>query len=326
MSAQTISINSAEVCAGQEVLLPVTGSSLANVGALTLYIGFDTTNLTFTSIENIDPQLTGMSTNMMSFPSQLAFAWSSTSAINFSNAKLFDLKFVSNGQTAPVFYNPGCELADPSGTTIPATYTNGAILNGIPLISTQPHDTSVNEGGHASFSAGSSGTGNFFWRESQDNGTSWLTLEDDGIYSGTHTSGLSISPVPLSFNNFQYQCVLSGQACQALTVPVTLKVGTLTSNDNLLSATVKNLRIAPVPFNDHATLEFTMPETGTASIQVMNCLGQTVFEITMPSQTKGPQYILLHTSEWQPGVYFIKFMLILASDQSTQIIKTIKNF
>jgi hypothetical protein len=326
MSAQTLTINTVEVCAGQEVLLPVTGSSLLNVGALTLYIGFDTTNLDFISIENIDPQLSGMSTNMMSSPAQLAFAWSNTSAINFADGKMFDLKFISNGQNALIFYNPGCEIADPSGTAIPVVFSNGAVSNAIPMVLSQPVDTSVVEGGHATFSVSSPNASSYFWKESQDNGTSWLTLEDDGIYSGTHNNTLSISPVPLSLNHYQYQCVLSGDICQALSAPVTLSVSTVTSTNDPISPCSKTFQVTPVPFSDHAKIEFTMPETGNAVVQVLNCLGQIVSEINLPNQTKGLHYISVHTSDWQPGVYFIKFMLLPACEKSTQIIKTIKNF
>jgi hypothetical protein len=325
LSAQTLTINTVEVCAAQEVLLPVTSSSLLNIGALTLYIGFDTTNLSFVSIENVDPQLSGMSTNMMAAPSQIAFAWSSTSAINFTDGKMFDLKFSSTGQTAQVFYNPGCEIADPNGATISVTYTNGLVNDGLPVISAQSNDTSVTEGGHAMFSVSSANAIAYFWKESQDNGTSWLTLEDDATYSGTHTNNLSISPVPLSFNNNQYQCVLSGENCQAITAPVKLSVGTLTSSGNVPDPCKKFIQISPVPFTDHTTIEFTLPENGSAYIQVLDCLGRSVDEITLPALLKGYHHIALSTSDWHPGVYFIKIMLIHANEQSPQLIKVIKN-
>jgi hypothetical protein len=325
MSAQTLTIHTAEVCAGQEVLLPVTGESLLNVAALTLYIGFDTTNLSFVSIENIDPQLTGMSANMMSAPSQLAFAWSNTIPVNFLNGKMFDLKFITNGLSAPVFFNPGCEIADPSGTALPVVYTNGAINSGLPLVSIQPKDTAITEGGHAMFSVFSPNAISCFWRESQDHGTSWLTLEDGGIYSGTHSEELTLSPVPLSFDKNLYQCVLTRENCLAVSVPVTLVVDALTSNENLLNPGHKNILISPVPFYDHTSIEFTMPENGNATIQVMSCLGQIVSEIALPSQHQGHHHILLNTSDWRPGVYFVKFSLISANEKSNQVVKIIKN-
>jgi len=325
MSAQTINLSTVEVCAAQEVLLPVTSTSLLNIGAITLYIGFDTSNLTFVSIENIDPQLYGMSTNMMTVPSQLAFAWSSTTAINFENGKLFDVKFLTNGQSTPVYYNPGCEIADPTGTVIPVVYTDGAVNNGMPVISVQPKDTTVIEGGNAIFSVLSPNAISYFWKESQDQGTSWLTLEDGGIYSGTHSETLSIFPVPLSFDKNQYQCVLIRENCQAISVAAILSVDALTSTHNSLNPVNKDLFISPSPFTDHTNIEFTLPENGDVHIQIMSCLGNLVSEIIMPSQTSGYHHILLNTSDWHPGIYFVKFIRSLSNQKSFKVIKIIKN-
>jgi len=324
MSAQTVNINTVEVCAGQEVLLPVTAASLLNVGALTLFIHFDTTNLTFLSIENVDPQLMGMSANLMSVPSQLAFAWSSTTPVNFPNNKLFDLKFITTGISAPVSYNPGCEIADPTGMVLPVVYINGAVNAGLPVISSQPKDTTVIEGARAFFSISSPNAISCFWKESQDHGTSWLTLENSGIYSGTTTTHLSIFPVPLSFDKYQYQCVLTRGDCLSLSNPATLSVDALTPTENLSSPGKKDLFISPVPFNDHTSIEFTLPEDGNIVLQVMSCLGQLVSEIELPFQSKGHHHILLNTSEWRPGGYFLKYTLLSTNQKSYQVVKIIK--
>lgn len=324
MSAQTINISTVEVCAGQEVFLPVTASALSNVGAITLYIGFDTTNLTFSSIENVDPQLTGMSANIMTLPSQLAFAWSNTVPINFVNDKLFDIKFISNGQSGAVTYNSGCEIADPMGAVIPAVYVNGAINAGQPVIEIQPKDTTLAEGGHAYFSLFSPNAISYFWKESQDQGTSWLTLEDDGIYSGTHSPVLSISPVPLSYDKNQYQCVLIRESCLAFSSTVILSVDKLTSDNSTLFPEYKNLIVSPVPFSDHTNVEFTLTENNNVLIQVMNCMGQIISEVNLPSQSKGHHHILLNTSVWRPGAYFLKFTLVNTIHQPYQVVKIIK--
>jgi hypothetical protein len=326
LPAQTVTIETVEVCAGQEVFLPVTAASLENVGALTLYIGFDTTNLVFSSIENIDPQLSGMSANLMTTPPQLAFAWSNTTAINFTNGKLFDIKFISNGQSASVFYNPGCEIADPSGTAIPAAYGNGAINSGLPVITLQPGNSTITEGGQTVFTVISPNATSFFWRESQDQGTSWMTLEDEGIYSGTHSPQLSIGPVPLNYNNYQFQCVLSGATCQIYSTPATLHVDELTGSFELSSDFKhKSISISPVPFTDQTTVSFNMPADGDARLQVTDCMGQIISEIELPSQQKGYHHILFDTRAWHPGVYFITMSLNIAHERSFKVVKTIKN-
>jgi hypothetical protein len=328
MSAQTITINTVEVCAAQEVLLPVTAASLFNVGAITLYIGFDTNNLIFLSIENVDPQLAGMSTNMMSAPSQLAFAWSNPTAVNFGSGKLFDIKFATNNQPAVVYYNSGCELADPSGFAIPATYINGAINPGLPEITSQPKDTTIAEGGHAMFSVQSPNATSFLWRESLDQGTSWLTLDDGGIYSGTHTEMLSIFPVPSSYDNALYQCLLFRSNCQTISLTAKLNVDELTSADPLpIAPNTKNyLQVTPVPVHNHATVNYIMPEDGLVQLQVINPLGQIVTKIELSAQLKGHHHILLNTSDWHAGVYFLQAHFTLANKKLHQTVKIIKNF
>lgn len=324
MSAQTITIPSAEVCAAQEVLLPVTGASMMNVGAITLYIGFDTTLLTFISIENIDPQLMGMSTNMMTIPSQLAFAWSSTSPINFQSGTMFEVRFSAHGQTAPVFFNPGCEVSDSSGIIIPVLLTNGAVAFDLPDITIQPKDTTVTEGGQALFTVVASNTISYSWQESPDNGNTWIPLEDGGIYSGCHSPELTVSQVPLSFNNNLYQCALRSSNCLIVSEPATLLVDELTSSVFPGRPSINGLLISPVPFSRFTTVNFTMPEIGNAMIRVMNCTGQLVTEISLPSQSGGTHNIELNTSDWRPGIYFVKFTMILANRVSDQVVKIIK--
>ncbi|MCX6267693.1 MAG: T9SS type A sorting domain-containing protein [Bacteroidetes bacterium] len=325
MSAQTININTVEVCAGQEVLLPVTAVSVSNVGALTLYISFDTTTLAFISVENLNPQLDGMSVNMMTNPLQLACAWSSTTPINLLNDKIFDLKFISNEQSSPVFYNPGCEIADPAGVVIPVVYTNGAVNSGLPVILTQPKDTLMTEGGQATFSVFSPNASSFTWMEFQNHGTSWHALPDSGIYSGTHTQELSIFPVPLSFDNNKYQCVLLNNDCQAISETATLSVDALAATENFPTPDHKDLIVSPVPFNNNTNIEFTLHENCNVMIQVMNCMGQLVSEINLPSQQTGHHHILLNTIEWHSGIYFLKFTGTFSNEQINRVVKIIKS-
>jgi len=324
-SAQTATIGTVEVCAGQEVLLPVTGAGLTNVGAVTLYIGFDTLGLTYTGIENVDPQLTGMSMNMMGAPTQLAFAWSSTIPVNFTNTKLFDIRFSANGQPASVGFNPGCEIADPSGTSIPVQYENGAILTGMPLITIQPSNTIIPEGDQARFTVEASNALTYRWRESQDQGTSWLSLEDDGIYSGTHSPELTLYPVPFTYTGRLYQCLVAHNDCQISTTAVILQVGVLSGPGSTPAAKEKALQVTPVPFRDHADLSFEMPCDGEAVIRVISGQGTIVSEKAFPSLTRGHHHITWDTSAWHAGAYSFLLIVTNADSRSNQSVKTIKN-
>ena len=326
LSAQTLTINTVEVCAGTEVYVPVTSSSLYNVAAITLYIGFDSTNMTYVSVENIDPQLDGMSINLMSSPTQLAFAWSNTTPVNFPSGKLFDIKFISNGQTGTIQYNPGCEIADNNGTTISASYINGSISSSVPVITSQPHDTVVTEGGTAHFYTSSPNATSFLWRESLDQGSSWIALDDGGSYSGTQTPSLQISPVPLTLNNAIYQCLMTRGICSNLSSAASLHVDALTAVKTLTGAlTPEKISAYPVPFTDNTTLSFNLDEPGNALIQVINTLGQIITEIALPNLTEGNHHIYLGTRAWQPGAFFLKFSARLPHENIEQTIQLFKN-
>ena len=325
LSAQICTVETVEICAGQEVLLPVTGKFLESVGALTLYVGFDTNNLTILNVEDDNDQLNGMSVNLMSNPSQLAFAWSNTAPVTFINEKLFDLKFLANGSSAYVKYNSGCELSDTDGVVIPVSYIDGAINSGVPIISLQPEDTTVSEGGIAKFYTNSSNAGSFVWRESQDNGVSWLTLEDNDVYSGTNTNTLTISAVPFSYSQFLYQCVAYQGFCQINTDVAKLIVDKSAGITNELFLKKNAVFINPVIFSDFTNVCLSLYNSCSVKLHVFNSVGKIVMDLVYPSFTEGIHHINLNTSAWRSGIYFIGVEFITPDSGYNAVFKIIRN-
>ena len=79
-------------------------------------------------------------------------------------------------------------------------------------ISTQPANQSVNGGGNATFNVvatGGSGTTNYQWQESTNNGTSWTNITNGGVYSGATTNTLSITGATVSMIGYDYRVVLT---------------------------------------------------------------------------------------------------------------------
>lgn len=325
LTAQICSIESMEICAGQEVLLPVYGKSLPSVGALTLFIGYDTINLSFQSIENINPQLIGLSVNLMLNPTQLAFAWSNTEPVSLLDEKLFDIKFTANGNSSFVNYNTGCELSDTDGVVIPVTYLSGGIISGIPVIGLNPHDTTIFEGGTGRFSIMASNALNYSWRESQDNGISWITLDDNEIYSGTQTNILTISAVPYSFNNYLYQCFAIHNLCQTISGSAKLSVDQFSGSSDNHNSNVSGLVVEPQPFHDNTKIGFYLPCTSNIQILVRNCIGKLVVEENYPSLEEGYHYINIQTSDWNSGIYLLHLVQVLPESRSDKILKIIRN-
>ncbi|MCB0471791.1 MAG: DUF11 domain-containing protein, partial [Flavobacteriaceae bacterium] len=82
-----------------------------------------------------------------------------------------------------------------------------------PSITTQPTNQTVCLGGTVSFSVTASGSNlTYQWQLSTDGGSSFNDLSNGGIYSGTATATLSISPVTVSLNGYQYQVIVNNRA------------------------------------------------------------------------------------------------------------------
>ena len=324
LAAQITSISTEEICASQEVLLPVSASLLSNVGALTLYVGYDTSNLVFDTIVNVDPQLAGMSSNQMTGPTQLAFAWSNTVPANFTSTKLFDLKFTSNGNSSQVHFNSGCEITDTGGVVIPVSYINGAINSGLPVIAVNPKDTTIVEGHNALFSVISFNSNSYLWFVSSDNGTSWLALDDGTNYSGAHTSVLNILNTPYSFNNNLYHCILYHGSCQTVSGQARLTVDKLEGLAPSGNTDDTKLSVSPVPFSENADIAFHCNERSYITIQSLNSMGLPVSEFILPSVDQGFHYIRVNTTDWPAGIYYIRLTQTFSGHSLESIIKVLR--
>ena len=82
-----------------------------------------------------------------------------------------------------------------------------------PTISVQPADQYICELGTAAFDVTAVSTVglNFQWQENR--GTGWNSLSNGGAYSGTQTANLTITAPPLSYDNYQYQCIVTDVVC-----------------------------------------------------------------------------------------------------------------
>jgi hypothetical protein len=115
-----------------------------------------------------------------------------------------------------------------TGTCSPAVISNSALLSVVTTVSvtTQPNNTTACEGAATSFTAGGSGTG-IIYQWQQNTGTGFTNIFNGGIYSGTNSPTLSLSPVNIAMNGYQYRCLLSNATC---VTPGISNAATLTVN------------------------------------------------------------------------------------------------
>ena len=107
-----------------------------------------------------------------------------------------------------------------NGTVTAASYVapnaNYLTMGSANTISTQPINQSTTTGGTATFTVAAtagSGTRQYQWQESTDNGATWNPINNAGVYSGTATATLSITWNPI--NNAG---VYSGTATATLSI------------------------------------------------------------------------------------------------------------
>jgi hypothetical protein len=196
----------------------------------------------------------------------------------------------------------------------------------MPLLTLHPADTTVTEGSSTQFTISSPNAYNYAWLESQDNGVSWLTLEENEIYSGTTTGTLFINPVSLSMNQNLYKCLVSRGNCNTYSGNARLTVDELTSTDAAIPGSMR-LKIYPdpIPAGSPAILHFTLNEPASLYLSIYNLNGQQIENNAYPGLSAGDHNITLHSSTWNKDLYFFRVEAITPTSKSTQSMKIIKN-
>jgi len=132
LQSQTVKIDSVFANYGDTVLVPLEFYGYSNVGALTLFIEYDTSALEYVGMTNLIPEGQGTLTNATVIQGTLnvvGIAWSATNGgVNFPDGKYMDLKFAfSQGASDLIFYEPSCEIVDWDVNPISSTYIDGRV-------------------------------------------------------------------------------------------------------------------------------------------------------------------------------------------------------
>lgn len=121
-------------CPNDTLYISVYAENVNDAGALSLFIGFDTLALEFISVENINPQLSGLLYNEITIPEpQVGVSWSGIDGGNFVSGKMFDLKFHYAGGSSNLSFNQGCEIANVNLDVLQINYVDGVVLPEIPI-------------------------------------------------------------------------------------------------------------------------------------------------------------------------------------------------
>lgn len=325
LSAQTsgCTIGTVSVCAGGEVLLPVTAFNIYNAGAITLYFGFDTNQLTYLTLQNIDPKLESLNTHMTYNPSRLVVTWSDISGADFPQTKFFDIKFHYNTGNNEVKFNDSCEIADVSMHILNVTFTDGSV--GEPVIDSQPQNIAIKAGLNAWFRVSSPNSVIFSWEESIDNGSTWSVLQEGGKYTGTQSSQLTITDVPVTFDNNFYRCSVGAEACATTSVSAKLTIDSMNSIGNIEILNYNYLKNLPNPFTGSTMIEYVLPDDGNVHLSVIDGSGKKVTELINKFQFRGDYRVTYSAPGIPSGIYLCQLELQSSIKKYFALKKMIKN-
>jgi len=324
VQAQTLTIGSVQACTASEVVVPVMGDGINNVGSITLFITFNSPDISFVSVDNMDGQIQNMNYSLNQNPLKLAFAWSGVNPVSFQQKKLFDLRFSFSGNSSDIVFTNECEIATNALQILPINYTNGKLISGLPKINTQPKDTLIKPGASATFAVDASNAETYSWKESTDNGLTWNNLVDGDRYLGSNSNQLTIRTIPVSYNNYKYNCNLSSKQCLVKTVDAILTVDNHSSvGENKKFENIK-LTASPNPVCTSTILGFCLPENGNIEIKILDLTGKLVQTIESSYYPKGENAIECDARLLPKGVYVVKLVSSDRIDSKVAVLKLIK--
>lgn len=223
----SLTIQSVSSCHHTEVSVAVTLQNFYNVGAISLFVGYDTTYLDFVRIQNIHPNFNGLLYNEMTYPqTQIGISWTSVMGVSLGSGILFEMVFDFQDQQNALVFNPGCEITTTDLEIIPVLYTGGAISPLISILS-QPEDQQVVPPDGVSFQIVSSGGDSYQWQKSESGGVFFENLTDGVVYQGTNTESLTLSSTSPEMDGTLFRCKIMAGTCIKISAPAALTVAGL---------------------------------------------------------------------------------------------------
>lgn len=242
--ANTVGFSAGNVtgCQGDTVAIPLTGSGINAVTAMSLKVNLPT-GATYVGLSGIS---TGLSTASGSEAGGLLTITWTGAAFTLASGPLMSVRMVLPAQPGSVTWDASSSVT-PNATL---SYTNGAVgVTPLPSVTTQPAATvTVGEFQSASIPVVSLNATTFRWQK-QGTGNTWTDLTDGATYSGTGTAILNVLSATSSLNNARYRLRMLGGSCPTATFSstCTLSVTPMQISLNAIGATACAGDIVRIP-------------------------------------------------------------------------------
>jgi hypothetical protein len=205
---------------------PSTGGCGTNTSSTLLITVDPSTNIPTQPINTTTCPAVSTTMNLVATGAGLTYRWQvnplSGVYTNVSNAALYS-GYLTNTLT---FTNPSASMngyqyrcivtgnCAAGGYSIDTSIVAVLNISSPATITTQPASYNVCAGSNVTYTVGATGSStlSYQWQQRIAPG-SYISLSDGGIVSGSATSSLSLSNVPLSYNGYYYRCVVSMNGC-----------------------------------------------------------------------------------------------------------------
>jgi len=312
LTAMVIIASGAE-CQGEQIHVPVQGYSLYNIIEFGFYISYLPQMVSFSGLANINPVIEGATATLFNHPVQhVVIAWSAVNSVSIPDGVLFELVFnVIEGSSPLIMMEQSFAL---NSSLLPYTIipVNGSVNSyPLPVITSHPANLTVTEGSDANFNVQATGAERYQWYESNDNGLSWVLLQNHAPYSGVQTPSLVISSVPVSYDQFLYRCLVSSQHCDVFSQAAILTVDTLIAVQ--MPGVSGKHGFVIEKYNSHGSnfmLTINAFSTGIMNITFYDLAGKTIVNAQYEVNVRGRQNIVLPVQYLPAQVLLVNCMLL----------------
>jgi len=323
--AQIFQIDSINACIGDTAIIPIHIPAIDSVGAITLFISYDTTKLDFINLTNINPLASGILYNDMHAGiggprlGKIAISWVANGpGANYTAGIFATMNYKVLSGSCPINFLNNCEIVNYNAQTLSVNFSNGYILvPSLPIITNQPTQLSLNSSQSGVYIINATNSQHFQWQINQGNG--WINLQNNTTFQGFNKDSLFVYHPDLALNGSYFRCLLSNFCFLTQSDSVSLNVSGLFVESNKIS----NYKISPNPFSDFLTIDF-YSQNFIIEIKLFQIDGKLTKHIDINKQSSSLK--ITQFNEIENGIYFLEILSINSDNLPTRnTIKLIKN-
>ncbi len=313
--SQSIQINNIQACSGDTLISEISNSSIDTIGAITLYITYDTASIKYINMYNFNSQLNGILYNDIKNISgqsvgKIALSWvASSNGVNLNQGIFAKIKFLAKDSSCSLQFSPDCEITNYQSQIFNINYINGSIEVHKPIVIQIQPQVFVESGQNGFLSIK---TQNFCvkkWQFKINN--VWTDLQNSSEYQCVDCDTLRLINFNTIPNGSLFRCKLSN-TCETI-----FSNSILVTNTNVVNS--ENLIfLSPNPFVDYIRIN------SNAIIEKINIYqsdGKLMFSGFF--NDKKNEQIITNLVYLNSGLYFIE-IFTSQNKCNSQIYKLIK--